>query len=81
MKLSEKFLDRISHSTEFSKPVVLTKHVKLYGEIYALEKAKEIWTAVWLKAKGVNPKLEALSSDCVHECEDQLLKIAKDNNI
>jgi hypothetical protein len=42
-KLSEKFLDRVSHSTEFSKPVVLTKHVQRYGEICKLEEALELY--------------------------------------
>ena len=65
MKLSEKFLDRISHSTEFSKPVVLTRHVKLYGKICNLEGHEE-------HAQSVSSR---------RHYQKELERIAKENNL
>jgi hypothetical protein len=65
MKLSEKYLERISASTEFSKPVVLTKNVELYGDICRLEGMMS----------------EAKSHSRKRQLEKILGRIAKNNNL
>lgn len=68
MKLSEQYLERVSHSTEFSKPVVLTKHMELYGQICRWEGKLSV---------AENWDLNEMKS----ECEIYLSKIAKENNL
>lgn len=65
MKISEKYLDRVSASTEFSKPVVLTRNVKLYGDICRLEGMMDV-------AKSHSQK---------RQFEKLLEKIAQENNL
>lgn len=83
-KLTEKYLERISHSTEFSKPVVLTKHVCAYGAICATEAEIEL----------LNETIEMLSEELpvtnhniialklmVKTGQEFLNKIKKENNL
>lgn len=80
-KLSEQFLERISNSTQFSKPVVLSRHVKTYGEIRAIEQAIDIYNFFDRNRVNFNAPIKVLIQNQLDRLNKELSRIKLKENL